>query len=70
MDLSIIIVTYNSSAYIQACLRSILEQMGGLDHEILLVDNASSDETFRLIRGGISRVTLIRTLEPRVCQGE
>ncbi len=27
MDLSIIIVTYNSSAYIEACLRSILEQM-------------------------------------------
>ena len=59
MDLSIIIVTYNSSAYIQACLRSILEQMGEVDHEVIIVDNASSDETIRMIEQEFPRVTLI-----------
>ena len=59
MDLSIIIVTYNSSRFIGACLRSLADQMGGLDHEILLVDNASSDETCRLIREEYPIVTLI-----------
>ena len=59
MDLSIIIVTYNSSAYIQACLRSILEQMGEVDHEVIIVDNASSDETVRMIEQEFPRVTLI-----------
>jgi N-acetylglucosaminyl-diphospho-decaprenol L-rhamnosyltransferase len=61
MDLSIIIVTYNSSAFIGVCLRSLLEQMRGLDHEILLVDNASSDETCRLIREEFPVVTLIES---------
>ena len=59
MDLSIIIVTYNSSAYIQACLRSILEQMREIDHEVIIVDNASSDETIRMIEQEFPRVTLI-----------
>jgi GT2 family glycosyltransferase len=59
MDLSIIIVTYNSSAYIQACLRSIVEQMREVDHEVIIVDNASSDETIRMIEQEFPRVTLI-----------
>jgi GT2 family glycosyltransferase len=61
MDLSIIIVTYNSSAFIGVCLRSLVEQMRGLDHEILLVDNASSDETCGLIREEFPVVTLIES---------
>jgi len=58
MDLSIIIVTYNSSAFIGACLRSLVERMRGLNYEILLVDNASSDETCRLIQEEFPGVTL------------
>jgi GT2 family glycosyltransferase len=60
VDLSIIIVTYNSSAYIQACLRSILVQVREVDHEIIIVDNASSDETIRTIEQEFPRVTLLR----------
>ena len=59
MDLSVVVVTHNSSAYIQACLRSILEQMGEVDHEVIIVDNASSDETIRMIEQEFPRVTLI-----------
>ena len=61
MDLSVIIVTYNSSPFIEACLRSLVEQMKGFDYEILIVDNASSDETCRLIQEEFPDATLIQS---------
>ena len=38
---SVIIVTYNSAGSIEACLRSLVPQ----DCEIVVVDNASQDDT-------------------------
>ncbi len=44
MDLSIIIVNYKSKAKLINCLESIgRADMGGLRHEIIVVDNASGD---------------------------
>jgi GT2 family glycosyltransferase len=60
MDLSVIIVTYNSSSFIEECLRSIAEQIKGLSYEFILVDNASIDETCRLIEAGFPDALLIR----------
>lgn len=48
--LSIVIVTYNSERHIDTCLRSIVEQPPALDHEIVVVDNASTDATAAAIR--------------------
>lgn len=42
--ISIHVVTYNSAATIEACLRSALEQRG-VDFQIRVLDNASTDET-------------------------
>jgi GT2 family glycosyltransferase len=42
--ISIQVVTYNSAATIEACLRSALEQRG-VDFEIRVLDNASADGT-------------------------
>jgi GT2 family glycosyltransferase len=61
MVLSIVIVTYNSSAHIKTCLHSIVKQMKGVEHEVIIVDNASSDETCRLIQHGFPDVTLIQS---------
>jgi GT2 family glycosyltransferase len=60
MDLSVIIVTYNSSSFIEGCLRSITEQIKGLSYEFILVDNASTDETCRVIQEGFPDALLIR----------
>lgn len=49
MDLSVIIVTYNSASCIEACLASVAEQEG-LKAETILVDNASADKTLALVR--------------------
>ena len=42
MDLSIIIVNWNSLEYLGPCLRSIYTQVHGLSFEVIVVDNASS----------------------------
>ena len=44
-DLSVIIVTYCNGATIAPCLRSLLEHNSEVDLQIILVDNASSDDT-------------------------
>lgn len=43
--LSIVIVSYNSLADLEGCLRSLTDPPTGIDHEILVVDNASTDGT-------------------------
>ncbi len=60
MDLSIIIVTYNSSSFIEACLRSVGERMKRLEHEIIVVDNCSSDDTCRKVEEGFPDALLVR----------
>ena len=47
--LSIIIVTFNSRAEIDACLRSLTDGIH-VDREIVIVDNASTDDTAQHIR--------------------
>ncbi len=44
MEISIIIVTYNSAGQISLCLDSLLKQ-AGVGFEVLVVDNASQDST-------------------------
>jgi GT2 family glycosyltransferase len=60
MDLSIIIVTFNSSPYIRDCLRSILDQVRDMNHELIIVDNDSKDETCEIIEREFPQVILIR----------
>ena len=48
--LSIIITTFNSSGQIDACLASLAEHPPSVDHETLVVDNASPDGTTVAVR--------------------
>ncbi|MBI4265049.1 MAG: glycosyltransferase family 2 protein [Acidobacteria bacterium] len=48
--LSIVIVTYNSKAYIGGCLDSLRRHPPASDHDTLVVDNASSDGTAAYVR--------------------
>ena len=49
MDLSIIIINWNSSAYLEKCLKSIVENVHGIAYEIIVVDNASYDGCDRVV---------------------
>jgi len=48
--LSIIIVTYNSRGYVDTCLQSLTRMLPALDHDIIVVDNASTDGTAAAVR--------------------
>ncbi|MBE0673800.1 MAG: glycosyltransferase family 2 protein [Bacteroidales bacterium] len=49
MDLSVIIVTYNSKDIIVNCLESIFLKTSGIDFEVIVVDNNSIDGTIDLV---------------------
>lgn len=50
MDLSILIVTYNSARLVGALLNRLQNQLQELHAEVIVVDNASKDSTVNLIR--------------------
>ncbi|HQT92554.1 MAG TPA: glycosyltransferase family 2 protein [Candidatus Kryptobacter bacterium] len=50
IDLSAIVVTFNSADSIERCLSSILPSSGGLQCEIIVVDNNSRDNTLSLVQ--------------------
>ncbi len=60
---SIIIVTYNHRAYLDACLQSVMKQE--YPHEIIIVDNCSQDDTVKLVKAGYPEVTLIQSPDNR-----
>jgi N-acetylglucosaminyl-diphospho-decaprenol L-rhamnosyltransferase len=49
LDLSIVIVTWNSERWIDRCLQSIGAACGAMSYEVIVYDNASSDATLTAI---------------------
>jgi hypothetical protein len=63
MDLSIIIVNWNSADYAAQCVSSIYSQTKNLEYEVIIVDNASTDESCRVFQERLPRLKLIRNAE-------
>ena len=63
MKVSIILVNYNSSALLRQCLKSIYEQTKEIPFEIIVVDNASSDNSREIVCSEFSNVQLIKSAE-------
>jgi len=61
MDLSIIIVNWNSVNYLRDCVASILEYTRGISFEIIVVDNASPTGDADIIEQEFRNVTFIRS---------
>lgn len=59
MKLSIIIVNYNVRYFIELCLKSVQAAIHGMDAEIIVVDNLSSDDSCDMIRTLFPEVQLI-----------
>jgi GT2 family glycosyltransferase len=49
MDISIIIVNWNTKALLQKCLDSVYSTMNDLAFEIIVIDNASTDDSIALL---------------------
>jgi N-acetylglucosaminyl-diphospho-decaprenol L-rhamnosyltransferase len=56
IDLSILIVTWNSERWIDRCLRSIAAACEGLQYEIVVHDNASEDSTLAIVSSTDAKV--------------
>ncbi len=60
IDIAIIIVTYNSAGWIEACLNSLFSNLGGLVADVVVVDAGSLDRTVDIVAAGFPGVRLIR----------
>lgn len=59
MDVSIIIVNYNTAAMLRDCLDSIRQKTSGVEYEVIVVDNASADDSVEMLRKEFPEVKLI-----------
>jgi len=61
MDLSAIVVTYNSRDHVAGCLAALESARGGLAMETVVVDNASADGTPALVRERFPAARVVET---------
>lgn len=59
MKLSIVIVNYNVKHYVEQCLRSVYAAADGIDMEVFVVDNASTDGSVSYLREYFPKVNYI-----------
>lgn len=59
-EISILIVSYNTSEMTLACLRSVFEQTRETRFEVIVVDNASTDGSAEAVAAEFAQVKLIR----------
>lgn len=59
---SIIIVNWNAKSYLKGCIDSVLSQ-SFTDYEVILVDNASSDDSVDFVKNNFPQVTIIQNKE-------
>lgn len=65
MDVSIIIVNWNTRDILRDCLQSVFEQTKDISFEVIVIDNASSDDSVQMIKSEFPRVVLIENKENR-----
>ena len=63
IDLSIIIVNYNTKDLLQDCLVSVLASKGDFSFEVTVIDNASQDDSVQMVTDKFPQVKLIRSSE-------
>ena len=63
MDLSISIVNWNTRELLDQCLKSIFDTTKGIDFEVIVVDNASSDDSMEMVHEKYPQVKSILNSE-------
>src|SRR5262249_26774818 len=59
MQLSVIIVNHNVCFFLEQCLRTVLAATRGISAEVIVVDNASSDQSAELLPSMFPEVSFI-----------
>ncbi len=63
INVSIIVISYNTCALLRDCLNSVHEKTSGLSYEIIVVDNASIDTSCEMLENEFPDILLIRNRE-------
>lgn len=59
MELSVVVVNYNVCRLLKQAVASLAEAAKDIDHEIIVVDNASTDGSVAMLRNDFPQVTVI-----------
>lgn len=62
LDISVIIVNYNTAALVKKCVESVLSQRD-VSYEIIVVDNASHDQSMAILQSFGRRIQLISNVD-------
>ena len=65
MDLSVVIVNWNTESLLRDCLRSVYDTVEGMTFEVIVVDNASSDGSVAMLKVEFPQVRRIENYENR-----
>ena len=63
MDVSIIIVNYNTEILLKQCVNSIYQHAKDISYEIIVIDNASTDGSCEMLKDIFPNVVLIESKE-------
>lgn len=63
MDVSFVIVSWNAKEYLRTCLQSIAVSCAAMSHEIIVVDNASSDGSPEMMATEFPEIQLVRNAD-------
>ncbi len=55
LDVSVIIINWNTQDILRDCLRPIYEQGGEIDLEVIVKDNASTDGSVEMVKKDFPR---------------
>lgn len=64
-DIAIIIVNFNTSDLLSRCLDSLIETSPSTDYKIIVIDNASKDDSVRMVKQEFPHVRLLALKENR-----
>jgi len=59
MQVSIILVNYNTKQLLLQCIQSVYHHTTGINYEVIIVDNASSDDSIPAVKAAFPKVTCI-----------
>ena len=59
MQLSVIILNYNVRYFLEQCVLSVQKALEGIDSEIIVIDNASSDDSCEMMKTKFPQIKLI-----------
>lgn len=63
MKLSVVIVNYNVKAFLEQCLRTVFQALEGVEGEVFVVDNQSTDGSTAMVRQKFPQVQLVVNTE-------